>query len=90
MTPESPNGSEQTTQDEKHTLTARQGHPVVDNQNLRTVGGRGPGALENYQVIAILRIPSHRDGDRRDQPLPGIRPLAAALPHHKVADPRWC
>ncbi|MBD0256262.1 MAG: catalase, partial [Cytophagales bacterium] len=24
------------------TLTTRQGHPVYDNQNIRTVGNRGP------------------------------------------------
>ena len=29
-------------------LTTRQGHPVTDNQNLRTVGNRGPVTLENY------------------------------------------
>jgi catalase len=34
-----------------NTLTTRQGHPVADNQNLRTVGDRGPTALENYQFI---------------------------------------
>ena len=28
-------------------LTTRQGHPVYDNQNVRTVGNRGPATLEN-------------------------------------------
>ena len=28
-------------------LTTRQGHPVYDNQNQRTVGARGPATLEN-------------------------------------------
>lgn len=28
-------------------LTTRQGHPVHDNQNQRTVGSRGPATLEN-------------------------------------------
>src|SRR5438270_12640389 len=32
-------------------LTTRQGHPVTDNQNLRTVGNRGPATLENYQFL---------------------------------------
>ena len=32
-------------------LTTRQGHPVVDNQNTRTVGNRGPTTLENYQFL---------------------------------------
>lgn len=27
------------------TLTNRQGHPVTDNQNVRTVGNRGPTTL---------------------------------------------
>ena len=30
------------------TLTTRQGHPVVDNQNTRTIGDRGSTTLENY------------------------------------------
>src|SRR3954470_20820392 len=30
-------------------LTNRQGHPIYDNQNQRTVGARGPATLENYQ-----------------------------------------
>src|SRR5680860_1924661 len=32
-------------------LTTRQGHPVYDNQNSRTVGDRGPAMLENYHFI---------------------------------------
>ena len=32
-------------------LTTRQGHPVADNQNQRTVGSRGPATLENYQFL---------------------------------------
>jgi len=28
-------------------LTNRQGHPIYDNQNTRTVGERGPIVLEN-------------------------------------------
>ena len=37
--------------DKRPTLTTRQGHPISDNQNLRTVGERGPATLENYQFI---------------------------------------
>ncbi len=33
------------------TLTNRQGHPVTDNQNVRTVGNRGPTTLENYDFL---------------------------------------
>jgi catalase len=39
-------------------LTTRQGHPVMDNQNIRTVGDRGPATLENYHFIEKI---SHFD-----------------------------
>ncbi len=42
-------------------LTTRQGHPVSDNQNLRTVGNRGPATLENYQFLEKI---SHFDRER--------------------------
>jgi catalase len=42
-------------------LTTRQGHPVYDNQNTRTVGDRGPAALENYQFLEKI---SHFDRER--------------------------
>ncbi len=42
-------------------LTTRQGHPVVNNQNSRTVGRRGPATLENY---ALLEKISHFDRER--------------------------
>lgn len=42
-------------------MTTRQGHPVQDNQNLRTVGNRGPATLENYHFIEKL---SHFDRER--------------------------
>ncbi len=42
-------------------LTTRQGHPVYDNQNLRTIGNRGPATLENYHFIEKL---SHFDRER--------------------------
>ncbi|ALW84877.1 catalase [Hymenobacter sedentarius] len=44
-----------------NTLTTRQGHPVYDNQNLRTVGNRGPATLENYQFLEKI---SHFDRER--------------------------
>ncbi|RYY09670.1 MAG: catalase, partial [Cytophagaceae bacterium] len=40
------------------TLTTRQGHPIYDNQNVRTVGSRGPTTLENYQFLEKI---SHFD-----------------------------
>src|SRR5919206_252291 len=42
-------------------LTTRQGHPVYDNQNLRTIGDRGPATLENYHFLEKL---SHFDRER--------------------------
>jgi catalase len=42
-------------------LTTRQGHPVYDNQNMRTVGSRGPTTLENYQFIEKI---THFDRER--------------------------
>ncbi|GEC89316.1 catalase [Brevibacillus brevis] len=38
-------------QSEENILTNRQGHPITDNQNLRTVGNRGPTVLENYDFL---------------------------------------
>ena len=42
-------------------LTTRQGHPVSDNKNNRTVGDRGPTVLENYHFLEKL---SHFDRER--------------------------
>lgn len=42
-------------------LTNRQGHPVTDNQNVRTVGNRGPTTLENYDFLEKI---SHFDRER--------------------------
>ncbi|KUL57613.1 catalase [Streptomyces sp. NRRL S-1521] len=47
--------------DDRATLTNRQGHPVHDNQNQRTVGARGPATLENYQFLEKI---SHFDRER--------------------------
>ncbi|MDT0443498.1 catalase [Streptomyces johnsoniae] len=47
--------------DERKVLTNRQGHPVYDNQNQRTVGARGPATLENYQFLEKI---SHFDRER--------------------------
>jgi len=43
------------------TLTNRQGHPISDNQNTRTVGDRGPTVLENYNFLEKI---SHFDRER--------------------------
>ena len=42
-------------------LTTRQGHPVTDNQNMRTVGERGPAVMENYQFMEKV---AHFDRER--------------------------
>ncbi|ROR71821.1 catalase [Bogoriella caseilytica] len=47
--------------DDDRTLTTRQGHPVQDNQNQRTVGSRGPATLENYHFLEKI---SHFDRER--------------------------
>jgi catalase len=47
--------------DSRPVLTNRQGHPVYDNQNQRTVGARGPATLENYQFLEKI---SHFDRER--------------------------
>src|SRR5665811_915527 len=46
---------------QKPVLTTRQGHPVHNNQDMRTVGNRGPGTLENYQYLEKI---SHFDRER--------------------------
>jgi catalase len=48
-------------QQQEPTLTNRQGHPVYDNQNNRTVGERGPTVLENYNFLEKI---SHFDRER--------------------------
>lgn len=53
---ENKNSNEQTGL--RETLTTRQGHPVQDNQNIRTIGDRGPATLENYHFIEKI---SHFD-----------------------------
>ncbi|CNG27601.1 catalase [Mycobacterium tuberculosis] len=47
--------------DDRPVLTNRQGHPVYDNQNQRTVGSRGPATLENYHYLEKI---SHFDRER--------------------------
>src|SRR5215468_4738958 len=52
-------GSDKT--NEQPILTTRQGHPVRDNQNTRTVGDRGPATLENYHFMEKM---AHFDRER--------------------------
>jgi catalase len=48
-------------QEQPKRLTTRQGHPVADNQNQRTIGPRGPATLENYHFLEKI---SHFDRER--------------------------
>ena len=57
----SENGKHSSGDNDNNILTTRQGHPVTDNQNLRTVGNRGPATLENYQFLEKI---SHFDRER--------------------------
>jgi catalase len=54
-------GEEGDDRQEQPVLTNRQGHPVYDNQNTRTVGERGPTVLENYQFLEKI---THFDRER--------------------------
>lgn len=46
---------------EEEILTNGQGHPITNNQQLRSVGNRGPATLENYDFIEKI---SHFDRER--------------------------
>ncbi len=45
----------------KEKMTNQQGHAVTDNQNVRTVGDRGPTTLENYDFLEKI---SHFDREK--------------------------
>lgn len=53
--------NQQVTTEQEDSLTNRQGHPVTNNQNIRTVGNRGPAVLENYDFLEKI---SHFDRER--------------------------
>lgn len=55
-------------------LTDRQGHPVWDNQNTRSVGERGPLVLEDYQFLEKI---SHFDRERIPERVVHARGAAA-------------
>lgn len=60
--------------DQQQTLTTRQGHPVRDNQAMRSVGERGPATLENYQFIEKI---THFDRERIPERVVHARGTAA-------------
>ncbi|MFC7687294.1 catalase [Ureibacillus sp. GCM10028918] len=51
----------QTNYEDDATLTNRQGHPITNNQHIRTAGNRGPATLENYDFIEKI---SHFDREK--------------------------
>ncbi len=55
------NGKANGQQAGKPVLTTRQGHPVHNNQDMRTVGNRGPATMENYHFLEKM---SHFDRER--------------------------
>ncbi|WP_175943549.1 catalase [Caballeronia sp. BCC1704] len=59
---------------DKAFLTTRQGHPVPDNQSMRTVGERGPATLENYPFIEKI---THFDRERIPERVVHARGTAA-------------
>ena len=60
MNKDSSNQNETNLEDDG-TLTNRQGHPITNNQNIRTVSNRGPATLENYDFIEKI---SHFDREK--------------------------
>ncbi|TWI54997.1 catalase [Pseudomonas duriflava] len=72
--------------DTSKTLTTRQGHPVSNNQSLRSVGERGPATLENYQFIEKI---THFDRERIPERVVHARGTAAHgffEPYGKIGD----
>ncbi len=59
--PGSPTDERMAPGEDGQTLTNRQGRLVYDNQNVRTVGSRGPTTLENYNFIEKI---THFDRER--------------------------
>ncbi|SET33534.1 catalase [Salinibacillus kushneri] len=55
------NPNNETHMENDDSLTTRQGHPVTNNQDIRTVGNRGPATLENYDFIEKI---SHFDREK--------------------------
>jgi len=51
----------ETNKETEQTLTNNQGHPVTNNQDVRTVGNRGPTVLENYDFLEKI---THFDRER--------------------------
>ena len=58
-------------------LTTRQGHPVTDNQNMRTVGDRGPAVMENYQFMEKV---AHFDRERVPERVVHARGVRVKIP----------
>ncbi|QSN64611.1 catalase [Caballeronia sp. M1242] len=75
---------------DKAFLTTRQGHPVPDNQSMRTVGERGPATLENYPFIEKI---THFDRERIPERVVHARGTAAHgyfEPYGKIGNEPAC
>ncbi len=73
-------------EDKKVGLTTRQGHPVYDNQNTRSVGPRGPLVLEDYHFLEKI---THFDRERIPERVVHARGAAAHgifVPTGKLGD----
>ncbi|MCR3923479.1 MAG: catalase [Firmicutes bacterium] len=55
------NHQDDTNEHKNSMLTNRQGHPVTNNQSIRTVGNRGPTTLANYDFLEKI---THFDRER--------------------------
>jgi catalase len=71
-------------EEDRPVLTDRQGHPVYDNQNQRTVGARGPATLENYHFLEKI---SHFDRERIPERV--VHARGAVAFGHFEATGRW-
>ena len=69
-----PPGPNQTEPGQSAPLTTRQGHPVHDNQNTRSIGDRGPLVLEDYQFLEKI---THFDRERIPERVVHARGAAA-------------
>ena len=61
-------------EDKRIGLTTRQGHPVYDNQNTRSIGKRGPLVLEDYHFLEKI---THFDRERIPERVVHARGAAA-------------
>ena len=72
--------------DKKKQLTAENGRPIADNQNIQTAGVRGPVTLQDPWFLEKLAhfdrevIPERRMQDRKSTRLNSSHPLSSRMP----------